>query len=218
MLKIENLNKEYKTDAETIHALKGVSFNINKGEIVALTGPSGSGKTSMLNIIGCLDKATSGKVVINGRDISNISKKEMTLIRRNNLGFVFQDNHLIPALTAIENVMLPTLFSRKIDKKNALTLLNKVGLIDRINHLPKQLSGGQNQRVAIARALVNNPSLILADEPTGRLDVEMKLEIFNLFKKLANDGISILLATHDIEIANMCDRNLRLKGGIIDAN
>ncbi len=213
VLEVKELVKQYKTHSEVIHALRDVNFNINKGEIVALMGPSGSGKTSLLNIVGCMDSTTHGSIIIDDKEVSHLSNKQLIQIRRKYLGFVFQDNHLIPTLTAIENVDLPILFSKANVNGNAKKLLEQVGLGDRLNHLPKQLSGGQNQRVAIARALINKPSLILADEPTSRLDMEAKKSIFKIFQTLASEGIAILLATHDHEIAQLCTRTIVLRDG-----
>lgn len=213
VLEIDNIKKDFHRGVETIHALKGVSYKLEKGKIVALMGPSGSGKTTLLNIIGCMDSPSTGEVYIDNNPLSELSEQEKIEIRRNHLGFVFQDNHLIQTLTALENVNLPTMFSGLESNSNAEKILTKVGLADRLKHKPAELSGGQNQRVAIARALINEPSLILADEPTGKLDLESKQSVFDLFRELANEGLSILLATHDQDIANQCDEVLILKGG-----
>ncbi len=213
ILNIKNISKVYETAAEKIYALNDVSLTLKKGELVALVGPSGSGKTTLLNIIGCLDKPTEGNVHISSNNIVEAKDKELVKIRSKYLGFVFQDSCLIPSLTALENVKLPSIFSNGNKNGFAIELLKLVGLENRLNHHPNQLSGGQMQRVAIARALVNNPAIVLADEPTGNLDTENRDSLIELFLKLKERGISFIIATHDTELASKCDRILKLKDG-----
>jgi ABC-type lipoprotein export system ATPase subunit len=214
IISVRNLEKTYLRGAETVHALKGVSFDIQKGEFTAVTGPSGSGKTTLLHIIGCLDRPTAGSVSINGRCLEKMSEKELLTIRRNKVGFVFQQFYLMPGLTVEENIMLPLLFSRK-KKDNAWIkqILESVGLSNRARHLPNQLSGGEMQRVAIGRALVNGPDIILADEPTANLDSENTESIFKLLRDLVTEGITVVLVTHNQSLASRTDRIIRLTDG-----
>nr|MDO8044922.1 ABC transporter ATP-binding protein [Candidatus Baldrarchaeota archaeon] len=199
--------------------LKNVNLKVYRGEMVAVVGPSGSGKTTLLNLIGTLDKPTSGKIYIEGEDITTKSEKELTLLRRRKIGFVFQFYNLIPVLTAYENVELPLLISgvpKKEREKRVRRLLEMVGLEDRMNHRPDELSGGEQQRVAIARALVNNPSIILADEPTGDLDTETGLMVVQLMRKLAKEEDStVIMVTHDPQISEIADRIIYLRDGKI---
>lgn len=218
MISIKNLNKIYKTGAVEVHALKDVNLDINYGEFIAIMGHSGSGKSTLMNILGCLDRPTSGKYLLDGIEIDKQSADELSLIRNKKIGFVFQAFNLIPRTNILRNVELPMIYAKvksKNRKEKALELLEKVGLSDRITHLPNELSGGQKQRVAIARALANNPPIILADEPTGNLDTKSSEEIMNIFKALNKEGNSIILVTHEPDIANNADRVIVFKDGSI---
>src|ERR1700704_2008147 len=206
---IENLTKQY----GTLRALGGVSFGVNTGEWVALMGPSGSGKTTLINILGGLDTLTSGRVVVDGVDLSNLRENELVRYRAEKVGFVFQQFHLVPYLTAVENVMLAQYFHSVTDEKQAAEALKRVGLGDRLTHLPAQLSGGEQQRVAIARALINQPKIILADEPTGNLDEANETMVIQIFRELHNAGHTILMVTHDPDIARQADRRIELAHG-----
>lgn len=216
MLKIENLNKYYVNGDTKLHALRDINFEIKKGEYVAIMGSSGSGKSTMMNILGCLDSEFQGRYILDEIDISSIKDSEVSAIRNKKIGFVFQAFNLLPKLTALQNVELPLVYAG-IDKKSrqekAREILEKVGLGDRIHHKPNELSGGQKQRVAIARALVNNPSIILADEPTGNLDSVSEKEIMELFTTLNNQGVTIIIVSHEPEIANYVKRILIFKDG-----
>ncbi|WP_423792502.1 ABC transporter ATP-binding protein [Methanocaldococcus indicus] len=223
MIELKNVTKTYKMGEETIYALKNVNLKIKKGEFVSIMGPSGSGKSTMLNIIGCLDKPTEGEVYIDNILINKLDDDELTKIRRDKIGFVFQQFNLIPVLTALENVELPLIFkyrnsmSKEERKKRALECLKMAELDERFaNHRPNQLSGGQQQRVAIARALANNPPIILADEPTGALDSKTGEKIMKLLKKLNESGKTIVVVTHDINVAKFGDRIIYLKDGEIE--
>jgi putative ABC transport system ATP-binding protein len=206
---IDNLVKQY----GTLRALNGVSFAVHGGEWVALMGPSGSGKTTLINILGGLDTLTSGRVVVDDVDLSKLSEKELVRYRAEKVGFVFQQFHLVPYLTALENVMLAQYFHSVTDEKEAAEALQRVGLGDRLTHLPAQLSGGEQQRVAIARALINQPKLILADEPTGNLDEANEAIVLKIFRELHNSGHTILMVTHDPDIARQADRRIELAHG-----
>src|SRR5271163_1160346 len=206
---IENLAKKY----GVLRALDGVSFNVDPGEWVALMGPSGSGKTSLINILGGLDTINYGRVVVYGTDLSKLSENELVRYRAEKVGFVFQQFHLVPYLTALENVMLAQYFHSVTDEKQAAEALQRVGLADRLTHLPAQLSGGEQQRVVIARALINQPKIILADEPTGNLDEANEDIVINLFRELHNAGHTILMVTHDPDIARQADRRIELAHG-----
>ncbi len=206
---IENLIKQY----GLLRALNGVSFGINSGEWVALMGPSGSGKTTLINILGGLDTLTSGRVIVDGVDLAKLSESELVRYRAEKVGFVFQQFHLVPYLTALENVMLAQYFHSVTDEKGAEEALKRVGLGDRLTHLPAQLSGGEQQRVAIARALINQPKLILADEPTGNLDETNETIVLQIFQELHNSGHTILMVTHDPDIARQADRRIELAHG-----
>ncbi len=206
---IENLTKQY----GVLRALGGVSFGVNTGEWVALMGPSGSGKTTLINILGGLDTLTSGRVVVDGVDLSKLRENEIVRYRAEKVGFVFQQFHLVPYLTAVENVMLAQYFHSITDEKQAAEALKRVGLGDRLTHLPAQLSGGEQQRVAIARALINQPKLILADEPTGNLDEANETIVLQIFRELHNAGHTILMVTHDPDIARQADRRIELAHG-----
>ena len=217
IIKIKNLYKTYKIGEVEVHALTSVDLSIDEGEFVAIMGSSGSGKSTLMNLIGCLDKPTSGDYFLDGVNTSTLSKNEYARIRNQKIGFVFQGFNLLARTSALENVELPLMYDRyqriKNPAKKAIEVLNRVGLGDRIHHEPNQLSGGQQQRVAIARALVNEPSLILADEPTGNLDSKMSVEVFSLFQKLNDEGITIVLVTHERDFAKFAKRIIELKDG-----
>jgi putative ABC transport system ATP-binding protein len=206
---IDNLIKRY----GSLRALSGVSFGVHAGEWVALMGPSGSGKTTLINILGGLDILTSGRVVVDGIDLSKLGESQLVRYRAEKVGFVFQQFHLVPYLTALENVMLAQYFHSVTDEKQAEDALKRVGLGDRLTHLPAQLSGGEQQRVAIARALINQPKLILADEPTGNLDEANETIVIQIFRELHNAGHTILMVTHDPDIARQADRRIELAHG-----
>ena len=218
MISIKNLNKIYKTGLVEVHALKNINLEIKQGEFVAIMGQSGSGKSTLMNILGCLDRPTSGEYLLEETDISKLNQDELSLIRNKKIGFVFQSFNLIPRTNVLRNVELPMVYA-KIKSSNrrqrAIELLEKVGLSDRINHLPNELSGGQKQRVAIARALANNPPIILADEPTGNLDTQSSEEIMEIFRNLNNEGNSIILVTHEPELAEYADRVIVFRDGLI---
>ncbi|MBR5189369.1 MAG: ABC transporter ATP-binding protein [Paludibacteraceae bacterium] len=217
MIKIEDIRRDFIVGSETVHALRGVSFDINQGEFVSIMGTSGSGKSTMLNILGCLDKPTSGEYYIDGIAVSKLSKDKLSLIRNRKIGFVFQSYNLLPRTTAIENVELPLLYNHEISKKErherAIEALKLVGLEDRMMHMPNQLSGGQQQRVAIARALVSDPVIILADEATGNLDTRTSYEIMSLFQQLNAQGKTIAFVTHEPDIAQFTTRTIMLRDG-----
>ena len=201
--------------------LKGISLEVFKNEYVALMGPSGSGKSTLMNILGCLDSPSSGKYILNGEDVSKMQDDDLADVRNKEIGFVFQQFNLLPRLTAAENVALPLIYngtSKKIRTAQALEMLDRVGLADRSHHKPNELSGGQNQRVAIARALVNNPSIILADEPTGNLDSKTSIEIMHIFGKIQSEGNTVILVTHEEDIAEYAHRIIRLKDGVIESD
>ncbi len=214
MIELTGIEKIYVRGAERVHALKGVDLSIRKGEFLAITGPSGSGKTTLLHILGCLDKATRGVVKYDGLTISNMKDSELVKLRREKIGFVFQQFYLIPGLTVIENVTLPLLFGRKNKQRSeVLAVLEMVGLQDKFRRTPSQLSGGEMQRVAIARALINNPQILLADEPTGNLDTENSEKIFEILKSCTDRGITVVIVTHNNELAIRAERIVRLKDG-----
>jgi putative ABC transport system ATP-binding protein len=212
----EGLTRIFQRGSEKLYALRGVDFQISPGEIVSIVGRSGSGKTTLLNMIGCLDTLSEGTLYIGNTEVSRLKEKDLIKVRRENIGFVFQLFYLIPTLTAYENALLPLLFARRLDKKEKVKeIFQKVGLGERLNMLPSELDGGDMQRIAVARALVNDPKIILADEPTGRLESKSKEKIFGLFKKLAEDGLAIIIATHDLGLASRADRMIRLKDGMV---
>lgn len=216
LLDMSKIIKEYTMGEETIRVLKEIDLKIYEGEFVAILGPSGSGKSTLMNIIGCLDVCTSGKVVLNEREIENLSEKELSRIRNKEIGFVFQQFQLLQKINAIKNVELPLIYAGVSDKnrrERAEKLLNKVGLSEKMFNRPNQLSGGQQQRVAIARALVTNPSILLADEPTGALDQKTGVQIMNLFKDLHSEGKTIIMITHDEKIARNASRIVRITDG-----
>ncbi|QPA33037.1 ABC transporter ATP-binding protein [Anoxybacillus caldiproteolyticus] len=216
MIQIENMTKTYTLGGEVVHALRGVSLQIEKGDFLAIIGPSGSGKSTFMNMIGCLDRPDSGSYILDGKEIEKMKDNELATIRNEKIGFVFQNFHLLAKLTALENVELPLLYRGvkvKERKKIAYECLEKVGLKDRAHHLPNQLSGGQQQRVAIARALVGSPPILLADEPTGALDSKTSKEIIQIMKQLNEQGHTIILITHDWEVANEAKRIVRIQDG-----
>jgi putative ABC transport system ATP-binding protein len=216
MIKLQNVTKSYAAKAGgELRALDNVSLNIEKGEWIAIMGPSGSGKSTLVNLLGCLDVPTAGKVVLDGQDVAGIASSERNRIRAEKIGFVFQQFHLIPYLTAIENVMLAQYFHSMTDKDEALAALARVGLRDRAHHLPSQLSGGEQQRVCVARALINDPKIILADEPTGNLDAMNEGIVMNLLRELHRQGRTIVMVTHDAMVARMADRRIELQHGRI---
>ncbi|KJS49889.1 ABC transporter ATP-binding protein [Desulfosporosinus sp. BICA1-9] len=209
ILELKNVTKSY----GNVHALKDFNLSVAPGEWVSIMGPSGSGKSTMLNIIGCMDKPTSGSVSIDGIEVTARSNKELTEVRREKIGLVFQQFHLIPHLTALENVMVAQYYHSLTDEQEALKALERVGLAQRAKHLPSQLSGGEQQRVCIARALINYPALILADEPTGNLDEDNEKLVIELFQELHREGHTIVMVTHDNEIGELAQRRVRLEHG-----
>ena len=221
VISLENIKKIYELGDHSVHALSGVSLEINESEFVTITGASGSGKSTLMHIIGCLDTPTSGSYLLNGKDVSNLPRQDLADVRNKQIGFVFQGFNLLPRTTAVENVEVPLLYSRPVlpaseRRKLALQALDSLGLSDRADHHPSQLSGGQQQRVEIARALVNSPSLILADEPTGNLDTKTSIEVMNLLRDLREQhGITIVLITHEPEIAAYGSRIISIRDGLI---
>ncbi|WP_040209616.1 ABC transporter ATP-binding protein [Neobacillus jeddahensis] len=221
IIQISNLMKTYKLGGETVHALNDVSIEIEQGEFLAIIGPSGSGKSTLMNMLGCLDRPQSGKYLLDGKDIGKMNDNQLATIRNQKIGFIFQNFNLLTKLSALENVELPLLYSGvpvKERRERALEGLNKVGLKDRAGHLPTQLSGGQQQRVAIARALVGNPAILLADEPTGALDSKTSKEILLVMKELNELGHTIILITHDLEIAKQANRMVSIQDGQLQEN
>lgn len=221
IISTSEISKKYVMGSEVIMALKTISIDINKGEYVAFMGPSGSGKSTLMNIIGCLDTPTSGTYVLNDNDVSDLTENELAEIRNQEIGFVFQTFNLLPRATALENVALPLVYagySSSEREEKALASLANVGLEDRAYHKPNELSGGQRQRVAIARALVNNPSIILADEPTGNLDSKTSYDIMDLFQDLHDKGNTIIMVTHEEDIAEYSHRIIRLRDGLIESD
>jgi putative ABC transport system ATP-binding protein len=218
MIKLEDITKTYPMGKRELQVLKGIDLNIENGELVAIMGPSGSGKTTLLNILGCLDKPTSGKYYLEGREVSRLKGGELAKIRGQKIGFIFQTFNLLSRLTALANVELGMTYAGGVDRKRAVEALAKVGLSERVKHRPIELSGGEQQRVAIARALVKNPSLFLADEPTGQLDSKSGEEIISILTSLhAEQGITLLVVTHDANIAKHCQRIIQLKDGEVVA-
>ncbi|MBN9351711.1 MAG: ABC transporter ATP-binding protein [Chitinophagaceae bacterium] len=221
VIDLQDIHKSYYLGKQELKVLKGITLEIFKNEYVALMGPSGSGKSTLMNILGCLDSLTSGRYILNGNDVSKMTDDSLAEIRNREIGFVFQQFNLLPRLTAAENVALPLIYNgtpKKERMERALELLDHVGLGDRSQHKPNELSGGQNQRVAIARALVNNPSIILADEPTGNLDSKTSVEIMDIFGKIQSEGNTVVLVTHEEDIAHFAHRIIRLRDGVIETD
>ena len=221
IIETKELKKHYQTGTQTVKALNGIDLSVNKGEFISIMGPSGSGKTTLMNIIGCLDTPTEGTYNLNNKSVSQLNDDELAKIRNKEIGFVFQSFHLLPRSTALNNVMLPLKYAGCSENeaiKRSEDVLDKVGLIDRMNHSPAELSGGQQQRVAIARALVNNPSILFADEPTGNLDSKTGADVMNLFKELNNQGQTIILITHEDNIAAQSNRIITIKDGLIKSD
>jgi putative ABC transport system ATP-binding protein len=221
LIDIKQITRDFPLGQEIVKVLKGIDLVINKGEYVALMGPSGSGKSTLMNLLGCLDSCTAGSYQLNGKDVSNMSDDELAEIRNKEIGFVFQTFNLLPRTTALENVALPMVYagaSKSARKLRAEEVLTQVGLADRMDHKPNQLSGGQRQRVAVGRALVNKPSIILADEPTGNLDSVTSVEIMNLFDEIHQQGNTVIVVTHEEEIALNAHRIIRLRDGMIETD
>ncbi len=221
VITIRDITRDFYLGQEVVKVLKGINLNIDKGEYVAIMGPSGSGKSTLMNLLGCLDTPTSGQYILNGKDVSKMSDDELAEIRNKEIGFVFQTFNLLPRTTALDNVALPMIYAG-VNKKDRVAraeeVLANVGLADRMDHRPNQLSGGQRQRVAVGRALVNNPSIILADEPTGNLDSKTSVEIMALFDKIHASGNTVILVTHEEEIAEHAHRIIRLRDGMVESD
>ena len=218
ILELQHIYKNYDQDKLVVPVLKDVSLQIEEGEYVAIMGPSGSGKTTLMNIVGCLDLPTSGTYILDGRPVSELKEKELTKVRRDTIGFVFQNFQLMPRESALDNVCLPLIYagvSKKDRRQMGMEALERVGLSDRADFKPTQLSGGQKQRVAIARAIVNEPAMILADEPTGALDTKTSAEIMELFKRLNKEGKTVVIVTHDPKVAEQCSRVIEVSDGKI---
>ncbi|WP_130735560.1 ABC transporter ATP-binding protein [Flavobacterium sp. J27] len=221
IIEIKGIKRDFPLGDEIIHVLKGIDLTINKGEYVALMGPSGSGKSTLMNLLGCLDTPTSGSYVLNGKLVSQMHDDELAEIRNKEIGFVFQTFNLMPRTTALDNVALPMVYagySKSERNERATEVLTQVGLSDRMDHKPNQLSGGQRQRVAVGRALVNKPAIILADEPTGNLDSKTSVEIMNLFNEIHAKGNTVILVTHEEDIAAYAHRIIRLRDGLIESD
>jgi putative ABC transport system ATP-binding protein len=221
IIHLDNITKNYYLGKQVIEVLKGISLDIFKNEYVALMGPSGSGKSTLMNIVGCLDTVTDGRYILNEHDVSGMTDNELADVRNKEIGFVFQQFNLLPRLTALENVALPLVYAgmpKKQRLEKAMDVLEKVSLVDRSHHKPNEMSGGQNQRVAIARALVNDPSIILADEPTGNLDTKTSYEIMEIFGSIHASGNTVVLVTHEEDIAHHAHRIIRLRDGLIETD
>jgi putative ABC transport system ATP-binding protein len=221
LIKLQDIGKRYVIGSEEIFALRGVDLEIYKGEFVALMGPSGSGKSTLMNILGCLDTPTKGTYILNGTDVSNLNDNELAEIRNKEIGFVFQTFNLLPRSSSLENVALPLVYAgiaKEARTKRAIETLESVGLGNRMYHKPNELSGGQRQRVAVARALVNNPAIILADEPTGNLDTKTSIEIMGLIEEIHQKGNTIILVTHEEDIAKHAHRIVRMRDGAIESD
>nr|WP_318707185.1 ABC transporter ATP-binding protein [uncultured Treponema sp.] len=218
VVELENVKKIYSMGDAEVHALKGISFKVEQGEFISIMGPSGSGKSTCMNMIGCLDTPTSGIVKIDGKETSRMTETELAVLRNKTIGFVFQQYHLIPSMTVIENVMLPLKYKRT-ERKDRLALakaaLEKVGLSERENHRPNELSGGQKQRVAIARAIIAEPKIILADEPTGALDTNTGIQVMDLFHEINKTGTTIIIVTHDPRIGESTERVIKILDGLL---
>lgn len=221
IIHLKKIRKSYFMGSQALEVLKGLDLDIYKNEYVALMGPSGSGKSTLMNILGCLDSPTSGSYILNGHDVSKMQDTDLAQVRNKEIGFVFQQFNLLPRLTAVENVALPLIYAgipQKIRTEMSLEVLNKVGLAERSHHKPNEMSGGQIQRVAIARALVNNPAIILADEPTGNLDTRTSYEIMQLFTKIHDAGNTVVLVTHEEDIASYAHRVIRMRDGRVESD
>ncbi|MEN8686337.1 MAG: ABC transporter ATP-binding protein [Desulfuromonadales bacterium] len=216
MIELSKTEKSYRRGAEDVRALRGVDLSVDKEELLAITGPSGAGKTTLLHILGCLDQPTSGEVLIDGIDVSRLPEAELVKLRRDKIGFVFQQFYLIPGLSVFDNIALPLLFSKKPASPEKITrLAEMVGLEHRLEHVPSQLSGGEMQRTAIARGLVNEPEILLADEPTGNLDSDNSEKIFEILRSLRHNGLTIVMITHNLELATRADRTVHIKDGLV---
>ncbi|WMI69826.1 ABC transporter ATP-binding protein [Mangrovimonas sp. YM274] len=221
VIQIRSITRDFQLGQETVHVLKGIDLDIERGDYIAIMGPSGSGKSTLMNLLGCLDTPTSGSYILNGKDVSQMSDDELADIRNKEIGFVFQTFNLLPRTTALDNVALPMVYagaSKKERDLRAEEVLTDVGLADRMDHRPNQLSGGQRQRVAVGRALVNKPSIILADEPTGNLDSKTSVEIMTLFNDIHQRGNTVILVTHEEDIAAHAHRIIRLRDGMIESD